>query len=120
MLTDPRLSVAARYRSGGQQMLLGGDFYDVVQAPDGWVHAMVGDVCGRGPDEAALGVCLRVAWRTWCWRGDPWSEILAAVQQALENERQHDRLFATICMLSIAPGPVAAAGCTWPGIRSRC
>ncbi len=103
LLSDPRLSVAARYRSGGQQMLLGGDFYDVVQAPDGWVHAMVGDVCGRGPDEAALGVTLRVAWRTMVLAGRPDDEILTAVQQALENERQHDRLFATICMLSIAP-----------------
>jgi serine phosphatase RsbU (regulator of sigma subunit) len=103
LVSDRRLSVTARYRSGGQQMLLGGDFYDVVEAPDGWVHAMVGDVCGRGPDEAALGVTLRVAWRTMVLAGRPTSEILAAVQQALENERQHDRLFATMCMLSIAP-----------------
>jgi serine phosphatase RsbU (regulator of sigma subunit) len=103
LVSDRRISVAARYRSGGQQMLLGGDFYDVVEAPDGWVHAMVGDVCGRGPDEAALGVTLRVAWRTMVLAGRPTDEILAAVQQALENERHHDRLFATICMLSIAP-----------------
>jgi serine phosphatase RsbU (regulator of sigma subunit) len=103
LLTDRRLSVAARYRSGGQQMLLGGDFYDVVEARDGWVHVMVGDVCGRGPDEAALGVCLRVAWRTMILAGRPVSETLSAVQQVLEHERHHDRLFATICMLSIAP-----------------
>ena len=103
LLTDRRLSVAARYRSGGQQMLLGGDFYDVVEARDGWVHTMVGDVCGRGPDEAALGVCLRVAWRTMILAGRPVSETLSAVQQVLELERHHDRLFATICMLSIAP-----------------
>jgi len=103
LLSDERLSVAARYRSGGQQMLLGGDFYDVVEAPDGWVHAMVGDVCGRGADEAALGVCLRVAWRTMILAGRPVSETLAAVQQVLEHERQHDRLFATMCMLSVAP-----------------
>ena len=32
--------------------------------PDGTVHAVIGDVCGHGPDEAALGVCLRIAWRT--------------------------------------------------------
>jgi serine phosphatase RsbU (regulator of sigma subunit) len=103
LLTDRRLSVAARYRSGGHQMLLGGDFYDVVEAPDGWVHTMVGDVCGRGPDEAALGVCLRVAWRTMILAGRPVSETLSTVQQVLELERHHDRLFATICMLSIAP-----------------
>jgi serine phosphatase RsbU (regulator of sigma subunit) len=108
VLTDPRLAVAARYRPGGQQMLLGGDFYDVVEAPDGWVHAMVGDVCGRGPDEAALGVCLRVAWRTMILAGRPVPETLSALQQVLEHERQHDRMFATICMLSIAPGRTTA------------
>ncbi|HEX4832853.1 MAG TPA: response regulator, partial [Trebonia sp.] len=63
VLDDPRLTIAARYRAGGKQRLLGGDFYDVVQTPDGWVHALIGDVCGHGPSEAALGVCLRVAWR---------------------------------------------------------
>jgi len=103
LLTDERLSVVARYRSGGQQMLLGGDFYDVVEAPDGWVHAVVGDVCGRGPDEAALGVCLRVAWRTMILAGSPAAETLTAVQQVLEHERHQERLFATMCMLSVAP-----------------
>jgi serine phosphatase RsbU (regulator of sigma subunit) len=103
VLSDPRISVTARYQSGGQQMLLGGDFYDVVQAADGWVHTLVGDVCGRGPDEAALGVCLRVAWRTMVLAGRPVPEILGTVQQVLGHERQHDRLFVTLCMLSIAP-----------------
>jgi serine phosphatase RsbU (regulator of sigma subunit) len=103
LLSDSRLTVAARYRSGGKQSLLGGDFYDVVEGSDGWVHAMVGDVCGRGPDEAALGVCLRVAWRTMVLAGRPVAEILSAVQLVLENERLQDRLFATLCMLSIAP-----------------
>jgi serine phosphatase RsbU (regulator of sigma subunit) len=103
VLADPRLAISARYRSGGQQMLLGGDFYDVVEAADGWVHAVVGDVCGRGPDEAALGVCLRVAWRTMVLAGRPVHEVLSTVQAVLEHERQHDRLFVTLCMLSVAP-----------------
>ena len=64
LLADSRLSVSARCLPGGQHHLLGGDFYDLVQTPDGWVHVLIGDVCGRGPSEAALGVCLRVAWRT--------------------------------------------------------
>ncbi len=63
LLTDTRLSVSARCLPGGKHHLLGGDFYDVVETSDGWVHALIGDVCGRGPAEAALGVCLRVAWR---------------------------------------------------------
>ena len=73
LLADSRLSVSARCLPGGKHMLLGGDFYDVVETSDGWVHALIGDVCGRGPAEAALGVCLRVAWRT--------MEVLAELKQ---------------------------------------
>jgi serine phosphatase RsbU (regulator of sigma subunit) len=103
LLSDPRLTVATQYRPGGGQMLLGGDFYDLVEGADGWVHAVVGDVCGRGPEEAALGVCLRVAWRTMVLAGRPMTDVLSAVQQVLEHERHEDRLFATLCMMSIAP-----------------
>ena len=103
LLADTRLTVATRYRPGGGQMLLGGDFFDLVEGPDGWVHVVVGDVCGRGPEEAALGVCLRVAWRTMVLAGRPMTEVLSAVQQVLEHERHEDRLFATLCMVSVAP-----------------
>ena len=103
LLSDDRLTVATRYRPGGGQTLLGGDFFDVVEGTDGWVHVVVGDVCGRGPEEAALGVCLRVAWRTMVLAGRPMAEVLSAVQQVLEHERHEERLFATLCMMSIAP-----------------
>jgi len=107
VLTDPRLSVAARYRAGGQQRLLGGDFYDVVQTPDGWVHALIGDVCGRGPSEAALGVCLRVAWRALVLSGQPAADVLSAVQLVLQHEQQDEAMFATVCMLSVGPDRVS-------------
>ncbi|MGC1755833.1 MAG: PP2C family protein-serine/threonine phosphatase, partial [Trebonia sp.] len=81
----------------------GGDFYDVVEAADGWVHALIGDVCGHGPGEAALGVCLRVAWRALVLAGHPAEEVLATVQQVLEHEQQEEAMFATVCMLSVAP-----------------
>ncbi len=54
---------AARYRPGSNSRRLGGDFYDLVEN-DGILHLLIGDVCGHGPDEAALGVVMRVAWRT--------------------------------------------------------
>src|SRR5580693_3047467 len=103
LLADSRLTVSARCLAGGQQHLLGGDFYDVVEAADGWVHALIGDVCGRGPAEAALGVCLRVAWRTLVLAGRPADEILATLNQLLEHERQDDTMFATMCMMSVTP-----------------
>jgi serine phosphatase RsbU (regulator of sigma subunit) len=123
LLTDSRLSVAARCLPGGKHMLLGGDFYDVVEGGDGWVHALIGDVCGRGPAEAALGVCLRVAWRTLVLAGRPADEILATLSQLLEHERQDDTMFATLCMLSVAPdrsaGWVRMAGHLPPMLVNR-
>src|SRR5271169_5053847 len=123
LLADSRLTVSARCLAGGQQHLLGGDFYDVVEAADGWVHALIGDVCGRGPAEAALGVCLRVAWRALVLAGRPADEILATLSQLLEHERQDDTMFATLCMLSVAPdrsaGWVRMAGHLPPLLLTR-
>src|SRR5580692_7592632 len=123
LLADARLSVSARCLAGGQQRLLGGDFYDVVEAADGWVHALIGDVCGRGPAEAALGVCLRVAWRTLVLAGRPADEILSTLNRLLEHERQDDTMFATLCMLSVAPdrtvGQVRMAGHLPPLLVTR-
>src|SRR6202522_2053876 len=103
LLTDPCLTVDARCLPGGKHHLLGGDFYDVVESSDGWVHALIGDVCGRGPAEAALGVCLRVGWRTMVLAGRPPGEILSTLNVLLEHERHDDTMFATLCMISVQP-----------------
>ena len=114
LLTDSRLTVVARCLPGGRQHVLGGDFYDVVESSDGWVHALIGDVCGRGPAEAALGVCLRVGWRTMVLAGRPPGEILSTLNELLEYERHDDTMFATLCMISVHPdrgsGRVRLAG----------
>lgn len=41
----------------------------MVPTPDGTVHVMVGGVAGHGPDEAALGAALRIAWRAFAFAG---------------------------------------------------
>ncbi len=123
LLADSRLSVSARCLPGGKHMLLGGDFYDVVETSDGWVHALIGDVCGRGPAEAALGVCLRVAWRTMVLAGRPADETLSTLCELLEHERQDDTMFATLCMMSVHPdratGWVRMAGHLPPLLLTR-
>lgn len=100
---DAGLRVDTRYSPGGQRLLLGGDFYDVVQTADGTVHAVVGDVCGHGPDEAALGVSMRVAWRSLVLAARPSTEVLTVVDQVFTHERYHPNLFTTLCMLSVDP-----------------
>src|SRR5712691_5037555 len=123
LLADSRLSVSARCLPGGKHHLLGGDFYDVVESSDGWVNALIGDVCGRGPAEAALGVCLRVGWRTLVLAGRPAEEILSTLSVLLEHERQDDTMFATLCMTSVHPdrttGWIRMAGHLPPLLLSR-
>jgi serine phosphatase RsbU (regulator of sigma subunit) len=99
MVDDPRISLVSRYRSGRQGALLGGDFYDAVQRPDGTLSAVVGDVSGHGPDEAALGVALRIAWRTLVLAGVPDAELLALLEQVLIAERAGPEIYATLCHL---------------------
>ena len=77
------------YRSGRTRAVIGGDFFDAVLGPDGTVHAIVGDVCGHGPDEAALGALLRVSWRALVLAGVDEPQLLPKLQQVLVSER-HD------------------------------
>jgi serine phosphatase RsbU (regulator of sigma subunit) len=101
---DPGLSLSTRYEPGHEQLVLGGDFYDAVRTADGSVQLVIGDVCGHGPDEAALGVCLRIAWRTLVLAGVPAAHVLPVLQRVLVSERPSPTLFATACTVSVAPG----------------
>ncbi|MFI9392333.1 PP2C family protein-serine/threonine phosphatase [Streptomyces bauhiniae] len=104
LLRADGVQVVARYRPGRAQALLGGDFYDIVQSADGTVHAVVGDVSGHGPDEAALGVALRIAWRTLVLSGITGVEQVARLEEILVAERARDEVFATLVSLSAVPG----------------
>jgi serine phosphatase RsbU (regulator of sigma subunit) len=103
LVTDPRVSVATGYRPGRERALLGGDFYDVVEVADGTLHMLVGDVCGHDPDAAALGVCLRIAWRTLVLGGLPDDALLSTLEEVLVHERVAEEIFATACMVTVAP-----------------
>jgi serine phosphatase RsbU (regulator of sigma subunit) len=103
LVTDPAVAVDSGYRPGRERALLGGDFYDVVEVADGTLHAVIGDVCGHDPDAAALGVCLRIAWRTLVLGGRTVDELLGTLEQVLIHERLADEVFATACMVSVAP-----------------
>ena len=100
---DTSLAVASFSRPGRRRALLGGDFYDVVETADGAVHIVIGDVCGHGPDEAALGVSLRSAWRALTLAGSPGDVVLTTLQEVLLRERHREHLFATVCSVTLAP-----------------
>ncbi|MFD7900418.1 PP2C family protein-serine/threonine phosphatase [Streptomyces sp. NPDC059743] len=111
LLQGSDLTFAAHYRPGRSRALLGGDFYDTVRTPDGTVHVMIGDVCGHGPDEAALGVELRIAWRALTLAGLCGDRLLSTLQQVLEHERESEEIFATLCTVDITPDGRRAGLC---------
>ena len=96
------VDVVARYRPGRHQSLLGGDFYDVVECEDGALFALIGDVAGHGPDEAALGVCLRIAWRTLVLANVDPETILSSMDAVLVSERGSEEVFATVSMVRVS------------------
>jgi serine phosphatase RsbU (regulator of sigma subunit) len=98
---DAGLEVNVGYRAG-RDGLLGGDFYDVVERDDGAVLAVVGDVAGHGPDEAALGATLRTAWRTGVLAGLEAPVVLEVVERVLVAERDRPEIFATLVMVEVA------------------
>ncbi|WP_084717810.1 PP2C family protein-serine/threonine phosphatase [Streptacidiphilus carbonis] len=112
LLRDDRVRASMRYLPGRQRALLGGDFLDVVQtggdgdaggAEAGTVHAVIGDVSGHGPDEAALGVCLRITWRALVLAGHRGSELLGLLEQVLVAERPRGDMFATCSTVTLDP-----------------
>ncbi|MBV2362634.1 PP2C family protein-serine/threonine phosphatase [Streptomonospora nanhaiensis] len=103
LLDSTPLIPRAFYRPGRKRALVGGDFYDAVHK-DGTTHVIVGDVSGHGPDEAALGVSLRIAWRALVMGGVAEADLLPALAEILVSERAQDEMYATLCQTSIDTG----------------
>ncbi|MCX5409166.1 fused response regulator/phosphatase [Streptomyces sp. NBC_00335] len=101
LLETSAVVVTTRYLPGVEQALLGGDFLDVVEGDGGLLHAVVGDVSGHGPDAAALGVCLRIAWRSLVLAGHRGTDLLHLMERLLVAERGDQPLFATCTLLTL-------------------
>ncbi|MFV2197655.1 PP2C family protein-serine/threonine phosphatase [Nocardiopsis sp. LOL_012] len=97
------LNHRAYYRPGRKRALVGGDFYDAVEK-NGTTHIVIGDVSGHGPDEAALGVSLRIAWRTLVMSGVEEHLVLPNLEEVLVSERAREEMYATLCMASLDTG----------------
>jgi serine phosphatase RsbU (regulator of sigma subunit) len=118
LLDEPGVDIVARYRPSRADALLCGDFYDVVQTPDRIVHVVIGDVAGHGPDEAALGAALRIAWRALTLAGVHGVERVRQLERMLQSERAGSGIFATVLSLEIAAdsGRITAIRCGHPGM----
>jgi serine phosphatase RsbU (regulator of sigma subunit) len=95
----PRLDLAARYWPANASAEIGGDFYDVFAiGPNRWA-LVIGDVCGTGPDAAAVAAIARHTARAAARHGYDHASVLEWVNHAV---RHSDReLFCTMCYATI-------------------
>src|SRR5436305_5358136 len=91
----PGMRVAARYRPAAEGIEVGGDFYDVFPAgPDRWVM-VVGDVCGKGAEAAAVTALARYTLRAEAGRALSPQEALSRLNAAMLRQ-QDDGRFLTL------------------------
>jgi serine phosphatase RsbU (regulator of sigma subunit) len=102
--------VAARYNAGARAMEVGGDFYDVFPRGEDWVM-VIGDVCGRGAEAAALTGLARHTIRAQAEHLEHPSEILRALHDAIVAEvgRDSARFVTAGCVLLGRDGAVRAS-----------
>ena len=107
----PGLDVAAQYRPAGDGTLVGGDFYDVFEiASDDWA-IVLGDVCGKGPEAAAVTALARYTVRATAIRSRSPALVLSTLNEALlrhDTDRFATAVFARVrpadgrCRVSVA------------------
>jgi serine phosphatase RsbU (regulator of sigma subunit) len=90
----PGFELAARYRPAGEAFAVGGDFYDAVPVRDGW-SIVVGDVCGKGPEAAALTALARYTLRAGHMVEPEPARVLEMLNDALLHDHDDDR-FLTV------------------------
>lgn len=100
----PGIDVAARYLPSGNILRAGGDFYDLFEMDDGSWKAVIGDVCGKGPEAAALMGFVRFTTRAVSRQDTKPSEALLKLNRALLEELEVDKgEFCTAAVVRIRP-----------------
>jgi PAS domain S-box-containing protein len=108
------LEAAARYLAGGEGTVVGGDLYDLFAVEDGWA-LVLGDVCGKGAEAAALTSMVRYTLRAEAVHHSSPCEVLGLLNDAIIRQ-DDDHRFCTVLhgRVSVEPGGaqivIASAG----------
>jgi serine phosphatase RsbU (regulator of sigma subunit) len=99
--TVPGLTSAVRFIAAGEGIEVGGDFYDFFPARDG-VAALIGDVCGKGPEAASVTALARHTLRAAAAYEARPSAVLTLLHRALRDARDDGR-FCTVAYCELEP-----------------
>jgi serine phosphatase RsbU (regulator of sigma subunit) len=104
-LAAPGMTIAARYRPVTTGLEIGGDFYDVIDLPDGRVALVIGDVQGHNPIAASLMGRLRMVVHAYAREGHGPAEVMTRANRWLAelNTDVDLAMFATCCFVIIDP-----------------
>ena len=93
---------SSRFLAAGEAYEVGGDFYDVFRSGAGSWTAVIGDVCGKGPEAASLTALARYTVRTASSPDSSPSQVLRALHDSISSERA-DLRFCTAALARIQP-----------------
>ena len=98
----PGLTAAVRFIAAGEGVEVGGDFYDFFRAREHAVAALIGDVCGKGPEAASVTALARHTLRAAAAYEPRPSAVLALLHRVLREARDDGR-FCTVayCELEV-------------------
>src|SRR3954454_4306252 len=91
---------SSRFLAAGEAYEVGGDFYDVFRSGSGTWTAVIGDVCGKGPEAASLTALARYTVRTAASPEHTPSQILRTLHDSISSEHQ-DLRFCTAALARI-------------------
>src|SRR5690606_9500570 len=112
MAPMPGLESAVVYQPAGEGADVGGDFYDLFTVADHWCFAL-GDVCGSGPEAAAVTGLARHAVRLLAKENYTVADILHRLNRTLlEEADDEDGRFLSLLCGELTPLPQGGALCT--------
>ncbi len=100
----PGVELAAGYEAAGERNEVGGDFYDVFEATPGRWRFAIGDVCGKGPEAAAVTGLTRHALRILAREGHDVPTVLERLNELIVDEGSRAR-FITLIYGELIPAP---------------
>ncbi|MBT2472366.1 SpoIIE family protein phosphatase [Streptomyces sp. ISL-66] len=104
----PGIEVEVIYRAAGEGNEVGGDFYDVFPIRPGVYGFAIGDVCGTGPEAAAVTGLARHALRLLAREGLGGPAVLERLNAAILDEGDRSR-FLTLLYGELHPQPDGSA-----------
>jgi PAS domain S-box-containing protein len=104
--TGPGLEAAARYVTAGAASDVGGDVFDAFTDPAGRTWALMGDVCGRGPEAAAVTALARYTVRAVAPGATGCRQVMDRLNEELLAQRGDGR-FIGITLVEVDPGAPA-------------